>query len=221
MKIFSKSEVPKVLVCCLVQTERQGWVNPELCQMLFKMGRDPRFNVEVANVKDAIPFEAARNHTIKIARDYKFDWLISFDNDNFMPVGTPLDVIAAAGVQQSVIGLSYGVKSHDSSYAMFPPRTNYKNDGAFLEVPAVGGGILMVNRKVWEKIPTGPWFRWNPGTDTETLDRGNGGYGEDVHFCRLVQEKGFRVWTHRELMAGHYRTVDLTGMVCTMAGKSA
>ncbi|MCU1301517.1 MAG: hypothetical protein JWQ87_1801 [Candidatus Sulfotelmatobacter sp.] len=218
MKVFSQKK-PRVLVCCLVSTERQGWINPELSQMIFKMARDTRFDVEVANVKDAVPHEVARNLTIKIARDHNFDWLVSLDNDNFMPAGTPCDVIAAAGSEQSVIGLTYGLSEKESRCSLFPPMNlRTKISGLFQEVPCVGGGVLMVRNTVWKTIPKGPWFSWKCG-DTETLERRNesDGCGEDVAFSRLVQAHGFKVWTHRELLAGHYRTTDLTRMVCTMS----
>lgn len=206
---------PKVLVCVLTGSERQQWPAPELALMLFNMGHDPRFDVQIANVKDAHPVEVARNHTIKLARDRGFDWLVSLDNDNFMPVGTPLDIIAAAGPQQqSVIGLTYAVKSSESACNLYPPpECGGKIEGLFQEVSAVGGGVLIVHRRVWEKIPRGPWFRWQHGADTETLDKSNGGCGEDVYFCNLVRQRGLRVWTHRELLAGHYRTTNVTAMV--------
>ncbi|HEX3740237.1 MAG TPA: hypothetical protein VHV29_10980 [Terriglobales bacterium] len=73
----------------------------------------------------------------------------------------------------------------------------------------------MVHRSVWQKIPRGPWFRWNHGEPTETLDKGPNGCGEDVYFCRLVREHGLKVWTHAQL-AGHYRNVDLTAMTITL-----
>lgn len=208
---------PKILVSLLSSTERTGWINPELVSMLLRMSHDARFAVAVVNVKDARPFEVARNHTIKLARDNKVDWLVSFDNDNFMPVGTPLDVIAAASPQQSVIGLTCGIPKRPG-YCLYPPREHVTTtEGAFQEVESVGGGVLMVNRKVWEKIPSGPWFRWQYGADVETLDQSSGGCGEDVYFCNLVRQSGMRVWTHRDFLAGHYRTTDLTGMVCTLA----
>jgi hypothetical protein len=206
---------PKVLVCVLTGLERTNWINPELSMMLFRMGRDPRFDVEVAHVKDARPVEVARNHTIKAARDHNFDWLVSVDSDNFMPVGTPLDIIAAAG-GRSVIGLRYGMRPMSSECLLFPPLQNTKSEGPFLETEAVGGGVLMVHRKVWEKIPTGPWFRWQH-CDTETLDQSPDGCGEDIYFCRLVRSHGIGVFTHRDLLAGHYRTTDITGMVCELA----
>jgi hypothetical protein len=207
---------PKVLVTLLTGTERQSWPCPELAFMLCSMSADARFDVQLVNIRDARPVEAARNQTIKLARDGGYDWLVSLDNDNFMPVGTPLDVIAAAGEQQSIIGLTYAIKVNEHTFSFFPGREYGKEiDGAFQEVPCVNGGMLMVHRRVWEKIPTGPWFRWQHG-QVETLDQGPGGCSEDVYFARLARERGFRVWTHRELLAGHYRTVDITSMVVTL-----
>ena len=207
---------PRVLVCVLTGTERQHWINPELCQMLRMMDRDPRFAMDFATVKDAVPHEVARNTTVKLARDHKVDWLISFDNDNFMTEGTPLDVLAAAGPDKNVIGLTYGVQAHPGKYHLYPTHHSGIVEGAFEEVGGVAGGVLMVNRRVWEAIPSGPWFRWQHGAGNETLDRGEGACGEDAYFCELVRRHGFRVWTHTKLLAGHYRTTNLTRMVCTM-----
>lgn len=41
--------------------------------------------------------------------------------------------------------------------------------------------------------------------------------GKGVYFCGLVREDGFKVWTHTTMLAGHYRTTDITGLVCTLA----
>jgi hypothetical protein len=215
---------PRVLICTLTGSERWQWICPEQNQMIFAMARDTRFAVDMATVK-AVPHEVARNHTIKIARDNGFDWMVSLDNDNFMPQGTPLDIIHQATKSQDVIGLTYGVSVAPSApngvtgaFQFFPPpECHGRADGPFREVPEVGGGILIVNRRVWERLNTGPWFQWCPGTGTETLDRGEGGCGEDVAFCKLVRERGLSVWTHAGLLAGHHKTVDLTAMVTTFA----
>jgi hypothetical protein len=206
---------PKILCCVLCGTERQNWINPELSVMLFKMGRDPRFDVEVVNVKNAHPVEFARNHTIRLARDYGFDWLVSFDNDNFLQTGTPLDIIAAAGTDKHIIGFPCAIAADDSKFRIYP-EVDGASGSPFQEAESVGGGVLMVNRQVWERIPAGPWFRWQHGEDTETLGPSTGGCGEDVYFCRLARSRGLKIWTHRQL-AGHYRTANVTEMVSTIA----
>ena len=209
---------PKVLLAILTGIERHNWVNPELSVNLFNMARDPRFDVVYYPVFDARPWEAARNLTILAAKQVNADWLLSLDNDNFFGPRphTPLDVIAAAKENQHVIGLTCGVGCPDS-YALFPETRAGKADGAFREVDYVGGATLIVRKTVWQEIPQGPWFRWHHAPNNEVLSPSKGACGEDVYFCQLVRQHGFKVWTHREQLAGHYRTTDITGMVHTMA----
>ena len=107
---------------------------------------------------------------MQMARDSKVDWLISFDNDIFMRSGTPLDVIAESSDKKGVIGLTYGLETQPGFIACAAGGSTI--DGRFAEVPYVGGGVLMVHRKVWEKIPRGPWFRMQLGND-ESLDPDN------------------------------------------------
>jgi hypothetical protein len=213
---------PKVLITLLTGAERTNWINPELSLMLFNMGRDPRFDVQVAIIKDCRPFEVARNNTIKLARDNNFDWLVSFDNDTFLPVEgpTPLDVIVSAGQDKFVIGLTCGIKSEEVGFRLHPPPSNGgKAEPMFKEVSHVGGGVLVINRKVWEKIPRGPWFRWDStGGDPETLDIHRSGFmSEDHYFCRLATQHGFRIWTPRWIIASHYKSVDITALALSMA----
>lgn len=210
----------RVAVFVLCSTERQGWINPELSHLLFKMARDNRFNVAYCTVKDARPFEVARNQTIQQARDAGMDWLVSFDNDMYMPAGSPLDIIAVAG-NKKMIGLTCAAEATPGQYGIFPKDFGLEVDGPFREVPEIGGGVLIVHRNVWEKVPA-PWFKWCY-EDNETLGRPPGkanyqasGCGEDIYFSRLVRQHGFKVWTHQRLYAGHYHTVDLTGMVAAM-----
>lgn len=212
---------PKVLACLLTGLERTNWVNPDLVLNLMTMWKDTRFEVHFFPVRDARPWEAARNMTILGARQCGADWMVSFDNDNFVH-GNPLDIIASAGEDKHVIGLTYGVgggrlEDGRAQYALFPNEAHGASDGTFREEESVAGGVLMVNRRVWEAIPRGPWFRWQHANN-ETLDpRERGACGEDVFFSRLVRQHGFKVWSHTEQLAGHYRTTDITGMVCTMA----
>jgi len=215
MKIFSNAK-PKVLVCVLTGVERHNWINPALSGHLMRMARDTRFDVDYFPVQDCRPVESARNMTVSAARQLNADWLLSFDNDNFLPGQVnPLDIIAAAGEDKHVIGLSYGV-GNTEEYKIFPAANHHSTDGAFREVECVGGGVLMVRNTVWQRIKKGPWFRWQH-VESETLAPAPGVRGEDGYFCHLVRQHGIKVWTHREMLAGHYRTTDLTGMVCTMS----
>lgn len=204
--------MPRVLVCTLTGTERQQWPNPDLSLYLTKAARDARFDVCFSMVRDKRPYDWARNTTIHLARQIKADWLVSLDND-IVPYVPPLDVIAKAGDRQ-VIGTVYGIGStgQGAGYRMFPPDVQ-ANRPEFQEVPEVGGGCLIIHRSVWEQIPKGPWFRWVPD-ENELLAPGPGLLTEDVYFCQLVHRHGIKVWAYQ--LAGHLRTMDVTGVVCTM-----
>jgi hypothetical protein len=212
---------PKVLVCVLTGLERTNWINPELSINLIRMLKDTRFEVNYYPVKDCRPVESARNMSIVAARQIDADWLVSFDNDNFVPgPGNPLDIITEAGNEQHVIGLPYAV-GNTEGYRMVPDeKQGGQVNGLFQEQDIIAGGVLLVRKNVWQTIKTGPWFRWQHA-DTESLMPAPGVCGEDIYFCRLVRRHGLRVWTHTRRYAGHYRTTDITGMVCTMAQMGA
>jgi hypothetical protein len=206
---------PKVLVCVLCGTERTNWINPVLMLCLVTMARDPRFDVAFQPVSDHRPFEYARNKTIALARDMGADWVLSFDNDNYVDAN-PLDVIAQASERQDVIGLSYGVgAAPDCRY--FPSQNHGAIDGAFREELSAAGGVLMVRKTVWEKIPRGPWFKWQHAPN-ELLEPDFGAMDEVTYFCNLVQQQGFKVWTHRTMRAGHLKTAELGAIVGALQG---
>ncbi len=208
----------KVLLAVLCGPERGDWINPELSGNIYRMARDSRFDVIYVPIRGMRPWDAARNLTLSLARDNGVDWLLSFDNDNFIPPQqnqTPLDVLSSADSNQHhVIGLTCGIGSWESGYKFFPPVQPCASP--FREVEAVGGGVLMVHKTVWREIPKGPWFRWQYG-DNELLTPENGGVGEDVYFSRLVRKHGLRVWTHTQIAAGHYKTTDVSGLTATLA----
>lgn len=207
---------PKILCAVLTGIERTNWINPDLSLALITMARDPRFDFNYYPVRDCRPFETARNMTIKAAKQIAADWLISFDNDNY-PMCNPLDVIAEAGPEQrGVIGLTYAIGNLEQGYRMYPDAAHGAVRGSFREEDSVAGGCLMIHRTIWEQIKA-PWFKWQHAPDSETLAPENGRTcGEDVYFCRLAREHGFKIWTHRNI-AAHYRTTNLTAISCTLA----
>jgi hypothetical protein len=210
MKLFSNGQKPKVLACVLTGIERTSWLNPELTQSLLAMSKDQRFDFNYFPLKDARPVEHARNISVDVAKQMDADWLISFDNDNF-PIGNSLDVIAAARDDKRVIGLTYAVYNAQG-IGLCPPNRG-PVDGDFSEVAHVGGGCLMVHRSVWQKLKP-PYFRCVlPNSYGDSLaPKHADAIGEDVYFCNKVREHGFKVWTHKTVFAGHYRTIDLTGI---------
>ena len=213
---MESTQKPSVLVCVLCGPERHQWINPRLSTALVQMSHDSRFRVMLDWIFDAHPVDYARNLCVDKARSFKSNWLLMLDNDN-LPTGNPLDMIATAPAGAEIIGSNYGFvveperrSASSSSYALINNGGTEAN-GDFLEVPFggfVGGGQLAIRSSVWEKLKA-PWFKWVNGDD-ELLSPKNG-HGEDVYFCRYAQAHGITVWTHKRLI-GHMKNVDVTAL---------
>jgi len=194
---------PKVMITILCGQERTHWINPSLMQTLFQMQRDQRFESCIFPVQDVRPFELARNVSVEVARKASADWLVSFDNDNFMyGYNTPLDALAIAR-GRSIISFPCGFLVEGQAH-----MREYGNE--FTEVAFIGTGVIAIHRTVWEKIPA-PWFKGVVPDSATALRSGDlrSGCGEDGFFQKRAQEHGFKLWA-APFLCGHYKTVDLT-----------
>lgn len=70
-------------------------------------------------------------------------------------------------------------------------------------VDGIATGCLFIKREVFSKLGK-PYFehRFNPET-RELIE------GEDLHFCRTVNDLGFKFFVDYSLVCKHYKTVDL------------
>ncbi|MBI2982279.1 MAG: hypothetical protein HYY44_08345 [Deltaproteobacteria bacterium] len=68
------------------------------------------------------------------------------------------------------------------------------------EVEMVGAGCLLIQRKVFEKIPF-PWFesRWSK----------TGHLSEDFHFCRKARKAGFEILVDRKVRPLHIEPMGI------------
>jgi hypothetical protein len=189
---------PRVYITALCGPERSNWICPYLHSALMLMQSDKRFDVVPGMTYGVRAYDLARNAAIEQAKKERADWVLMADND-VIPRFNPLDALAIAG-DRAVIGWSYALGSGQGDYEIFPPGERL---GEFSEVGAVGAGLLAIHSSVWKRIKA-PLFR--------TLSDGINYTGEDLYFCRLAQENGFKVWTPKQLI-GHMHTVDVTGMV--------
>lgn len=73
-----------------------------------------------------------------------------------------------------------------------------------VEAAAVGGGSLLVSRKVFEKIPP-VWFQY-------FYDDALGDIypGEDIYFSMLCRENGVKMWVDTTTCSPHYSVMEVT-----------
>lgn len=74
------------------------------------------------------------------------------------------------------------------------------------EVDAVGGGCLLVDAGVFRKIP-GPWFSYCYDPKTFVMTG-----GDDLRFCALAKEHGFKVYADSTIDVSHFYTVGVRGV---------
>ena len=75
--------------------------------------------------------------------------------------------------------------------------------GQVLECDAIGSGVMMIKRRVLEKLEP-PYFKYLMDEKTGKLK-----LGQDFYFCQKAREAGFHVYTHTGIMTTHYQTLDL------------
>lgn len=199
-----------VYLCILTGSERQNWINPQLCAHLISLSHDIRFKTSVHMIGDLRGFDSARNFAVDSARKKQADFLIMFDND-VCPQTSPLDVIAQMQPDMHVAAMPYGVRTPQG--ITFSNFGEGERRGGFIAADSVGAGCLIIRSEIWQKI-RGPWFRWSP-KDDELLSPG---FGEDIAFCKLLAQHGHKVWSYQSPMT-HFRTVDMSSLLVPQMGK--
>ena len=83
--------------------------------------------------------------------------------------------------------------------------------GELLECDAIGTGVIMIKRKVFETIEP-PYFKYTYDED------GLLELGQDFYFCQKAQRAGFKIYAHTGMLTSHYQTVDLLPIFKRFAG---
>jgi hypothetical protein len=194
---------PRVLIYVLCGHERTAWICPPLFSALFNL-KDERLDITVDLANGFRPFERARNWSVIQARDRGFDALVMIDNDMVLPENFADIIHESITSGKPVVGLKAGATHDDGRLWVTACHDNGRLDGNFRRTGFVGSGVLFISSEVWQKIPTGPWFRWLSNDDEEGTPKTS----EDFYFCELVQKDA----------AGHLKTLNVT-RVCQALGR--
>lgn len=142
---------------------------------------------------------SARQEATELLRDRKSDWVLWLDSDMRFPRDTLVRLI---NHQQPVVGINYAKRQVPTEYVAIKKipterlATTEESTG-LEEVEAVGFGALLLRGDVLEALPElsegRPWFgmTWLPEI--------HGWMGEDVSFCTLVRELGYRILVDHDL----------------------
>lgn len=149
---------------------------------------------------------SARQTLALVALSEGADYILWLDADMRFPKDTLLRLLAR---NEDVVGINYSTRGVPPSYVAIKQLGVEEGEASLRcpttpestgleEVAALGFGAVLIRREVFEALhdpqgPLGPWFsfQWVPQRKQMM--------GEDVYFCKLVREAGFKVYVDHDL----------------------
>ncbi len=198
--------VPSIGTVCDVQT-----------YALRQLERDYGDRIEFvypANCTHRKFHDFARNEMVEdfLKSDCDLIWFLDSD---VSPPPHVLDLVTKYGEHWDLAGAPYPVFMTPEGYS--GPQVVmcvYTNDGFGMhasKVPYTGTamvdglatGCLFIKREVFSKLSK-PYFEFKFSPESKQLTE-----GEDLGFCRKVNELGYKFFTDFSMVCKHYKTVDL------------
>jgi len=165
-----------------------GMIKAKTALSLFKLVKDAPVPMYLI-IKEASLVHQSREEMAREVVESGCSHLLFIDSDmSFEPDAA----VKLLGRDKDIIGASY-------NYREFPLKSTVKPldkiiDGVF-ECEAVGTGFMLIKTEVFKKMPH-PWFFFSQ-------DEGKLTCGEDVWFCRVAREAGFKIWCDSTIKVGH------------------
>lgn len=126
-----------------------------------------------------------------------------------------------------IVAVPYRRKQPDSIYVMrmFGEMEQKTDNPALIQVHDIGTGLMLIKREVFEALgdkvewvneyghsgQVGMFFRHQV---VDLLpDEGNGKcyMSEDLYFCRLARESGFKIWAYVDAPTAHFGNIGFGG----------
>ncbi len=177
-----------------------GNIRIETAIWLSKIMVDTKYELSVGySYKE--PLQSNRNYVAKKFLETDCSHLIMIDADT-VPPDNFLDLIE---LDKDIISPLYcGWKGTDLLPMLFKKKGNeyvtIKGEG-LLEVDAIGGGAMIIKRKVLEKI--------NKPFEVRFDKEGIATLSEDFAFSEKAKKAGFEMWVHTDYLCNHYKTINL------------
>ena len=180
---------------------------------LAKMQQNPRYDVEI-RMQSGFGVELVRNRIVGEFLRTDREYLLMIDDD-MVP---PEDLLDMTVHGRDVVGALYYAwdprkgpfvaaydRGEDGGYGALTPGEVERQ--GLREVALVGGGCLLVHRRVLEALSP-PWFRFETDGEGRRILT-----PEDFFFCRNAVAGGIRVFLDTDRICGHIKAVDLRDVV--------
>ena len=159
--------------------------------------------------------QKAREELVVHALEQGTHYILFVDSDMRFPKESLVTLLAH---DKDVVGVNYSTRGHPPQFVAISTRhvpdgegrhrgedhslrsnrhPTFADSTGLEKVHAIGGGLNLLKAKIFEDLPR-PWFSTISMPDGSVI-------GEDVHFCRQLEEAGIDVWLDQDLskMIGH------------------
>lgn len=201
----------------------EGTIRTELATTLMRWQRDGELSIYLFFPADK-PIENNRNQIVKdFLAHPECEWLLQIDDD-IIPPNDYLNLILhdkdiITGVcfamrQNAIVPL---ILENEEKHMVFKEdEIKPESDKLFnvmkinkleglVEVDSVGTGAILIHRRVFEN----PAMQKHPFRTLWNED-GTRKIGQDLQFCRLAKENGYRIWVDTRYVCEH--VVDSVGL---------
>ncbi len=191
----------------VVSIPNTGTIRSELVVKLVTWLRESPYTVifESSNLQ---PIEHNRNVIVQRFLKTDADMLLQIDSDN-VPLQNPLNLVEYNKdiISCPVWSYSSGVKflnvfKENKDETLIPLRQEELH--GLSKIDATGTGIILCSRKVFETIKR-PFERLYDENGIAIL-------GLDLYFSQKAKEAGFKIYTHGDYIAKHYKTIEIGSM---------
>ena len=153
----------------------------------------------------------ARNSIVTTALQFYCDYLLFLDDDHiFCWEGVPLPesydfLKTLLAHDKDIVGCLYYHRTGEYKPVLMKERlegkytflTDSEITGELQEVDVQGGGVMLINMKIFDKI-TPPYFEPEMQSDGANL-------GTDIQLCKKAKAAGFKVWCDTSIVVGHLK----------------
>ena len=179
-----------------------------LAAALWKMQQDCRYEVGV-KIWSGFGVDVVRNRIVAHFLNTDAEFLLMIDDDMIPPD----DLLGMTAYECDIVGALYyawetrigpfiAAYSRNGDHYVRPVLGEIENTGLH-EMALVGGGCIMLHRRVLETLPA-PWFCFETDAAGQNILM-----PEDFHICREAGRHGLKVFLDTDRICGHIKSVDL------------
>ena len=187
----------KVMICLPSAREPKAGTLFDLARLVNVTKSNSDIEITFATGSSSLIHDLRRD-LVKDALKAEADWLLFLDDDMRFP---PDALMRLLKHRRDIVGCNYVTRSipprptakmiADDMMKFYPVPT-MPDDTGLLEVDALGFGCVLINARVFKKMPQ-PWFSmpWVPQLQYHV--------GEDVFFCIGAGRHDFKVFLDQDL----------------------